>query len=313
MMLFQTAVSQHPDCPDEVKFPATRYADNGFILVPVLMILALLALVVSILVRTASLQIQASANLIEQAQVRGLADGVARIMMQDVVRGRWRAEPGAGALSCRLGGNRVDIEIVDLSGLVDINAAPQELIEALFGGIGMSAAQAVFAASAVVEFRAAETSIVSGFDPGLYRREGRSYGPKHAPFQTVDELDQVLGITPQWLDKLRPLVTVNSRSRGIDPSVASPAVVAALTRAVSASQFSNGSVPPQFVGRRSTRSYGVTVTVAGAGGGTYTRHVEFELTPTQERGYLLREWTRWNVRAASATPTGRPAAACFAD
>ena len=54
-----------------------------------------------------------------------------------------------------------------------------------------------------------------GAESAAYQAAGLGHGPKNAPFETITELDQVLGMTATLLDRLRPLVTVYARQAGI--------------------------------------------------------------------------------------------------
>ena len=63
-----------------------------------------------------------------------------------------------------------------------------------------------------------------------YRDAGRDYGPSGAPFQSLDELRDVLGMTPELFAKLEPHLSIYTQD---DPSraVADPIVRQAMIEA----------------------------------------------------------------------------------
>jgi general secretion pathway protein K len=63
---------------------------------------------------------------------------------------------------------------------------------------------------------------------GLYEAAGKSYGPRHGPFQHPDELAMVANIPPSVVDRIMPYVTVYSGRPEVNVIVAAPQVLAAL-------------------------------------------------------------------------------------
>ena len=62
----------------------------------------------------------------------------------------------------------------------------------------------------------------------LYRTAGKSYGPRHGPFQHVSELGLVLSLTPDVVDRALPYLTVYSGQPEVNVLNAAPEVLAAL-------------------------------------------------------------------------------------
>jgi general secretion pathway protein K len=281
---------------------------SGFILVSVLWTLALVGLITATLIKTVNLDIRAKANLTQQAQAASLSEGIARITAHDVATGRWQLSSST-TQSCRVGDYAARIDVTDLAGLVDINTAPFDLLQALLMGVGEPFEQARGVAGAIIEFR---SPLQSGSSDSTNQQAGMRHAPKRAVFETVKELDQVAGMTSVLLDRLLPLVTVHSRSRGVDPTAAPAAVIAALSKSGSGPQPGGGpAVPPEFSARRSTRSFRVQVSVVHPSGARAGTQSTLELTPTQATGFILREWTRYQPTAAV---TAQPAMAdCFTD
>ena len=55
---------------------------------------------------------------------------------------------------------------------------------------------------------------VNGAEDGDYENAGLPFGAKDAPFDRIEELQQVLGMTPQLYQALTRLLTVNSGASG---------------------------------------------------------------------------------------------------
>ena len=66
-----------------------------------------------------------------------------------------------------------------------------------------------------------------GAEEAEYMAAGKSYAPSNAPFETVDELQRVLGMTPELFRLVEPALTVYSKQPGINTAVAQrPALLA---------------------------------------------------------------------------------------
>jgi general secretion pathway protein K len=67
-----------------------------------------------------------------------------------------------------------------------------------------------------------------GAERDQYEAAGYDYLPANAPFQSVDELRLVIGMTPDLMRRLQPLLTVYSLQSGINSRQAPRAVLLAL-------------------------------------------------------------------------------------
>ncbi len=117
------------------------------------------------------------------------------------------------------------IVINDVAGLVDLNAASLALLEWLLHGLGVAPDRAAALAAAIVDFR--DDDGINGAESAAYRAAGLAHGPKNAPFETVMELDQVLGMDAALLGRLHAATTVYSRQPGIDGAVAPHEILSA--------------------------------------------------------------------------------------
>jgi general secretion pathway protein K len=116
----------------------------------------------------------------------------------------------------------VTVVSTDEGGKVDLNSASPAVLQALFQAVGQRADAAHALAAAVVDWRsygAGQPSITTL--PG-----GRT--PRHAPFASIEEVQQVPGMTPALYRAIAGVLTIWSGRESPDPDVASPLALAAI-------------------------------------------------------------------------------------
>lgn len=134
----------------------------------------------------------------------------------------------AGAFRARFADAEVEVNYVSENARVDLNAAPPELLAALFQAVGVRPTEARALADRVVDWRDADAvKRPSGAELEDYARAGRP-GPGNRPFSHVAELAQVLDVPAGVRDAVLPFVTVASGQAGVDPTLAGRPVVKAL-------------------------------------------------------------------------------------
>ena len=126
-------------------------------------------------------------------------------------------------------GSEIDISIIDETGKIDINLANDELLIGLFASLGMSEDEATMFTQRVIDWR--DNDDIKGFDGAEdddYEAEGYKYGAKDALFDTVPELQQVMGVSYEMYKKLEPAITVYSGSRDVNIAYAPQQALMAL-------------------------------------------------------------------------------------
>ncbi len=243
---------------------AKRRPQRGAALLLVLWLIALLTAVVggfALIARTEYMQgrVLSHGVLADQAARAGLEYAMTRVVDLDQSR-QWL--PDGREYRWRFGEADIVITIVDESGKVDINAADLELMSALIQAVGVEREPARKIAAAIMDWRDPDTltQIEGGAEDSDYSAEERPYGAKDAPFETVAELQLILGMTPELFEKLAPHLTVYSGQGRPTEQYASAEVLRAL-----------GVDPePVLAERRRPRQPGETGSLVGAGTGTYS-------------------------------------------
>ena len=126
-------------------------------------------------------------------------------------------------------GQTLRISLYNEASRIDLNAASRDLLEALFAALGLPEDEASALADTVEDWRDAnDLTELNGAEDGDYEEAGRPYGAKDGPFDSVEELQLVLGIDRGLYRALAPALTVDSGGAQPDPEFASPLVQAAL-------------------------------------------------------------------------------------
>jgi len=183
---------------------------SGFALLIVLWSLVLLALLTTQLTASARSELQVAANIrtasVLEAQADGLIYGaIFRLMSASP------AQRGADGLdhSTAIAGGRAVTRVTSLAGKVNPNTASEPLLKALLQQVGMAEKPAAKLAAAIADWHTpGQRARPLGAKAAQYREAGRSYAPPGAPFETIGELSQVLGMTPDLLARLAPHMSV---------------------------------------------------------------------------------------------------------
>jgi general secretion pathway protein K len=172
-------------------------------------------------------------------------------------------------------GAQVQVELTDESGLIDINTADDTLLQGLFVSAGVAPDQAVVLSDAIQDWRDPDDMpLPQGAELNEYKAAGLPYAPRNAPFQTVGEVQQALGMNYDLFEKIEPAITIYGGGVQPNPAYAPLEVLLALPgmtpdlaqQLIAARQQS---LPGQPGGAGLTLPDGTPV-VANGGGNTYT-------------------------------------------
>ncbi len=207
--------------------PASRSAsERGFALLIALWTLVLIALIVTYMVSAGREQTRLASNLRTEAELSAAADGAVQeaiFRVLDKSEAHWLADGAPRRIVA--GAALIDIRITSESGKVNLNTASPELLMALLVETGTPPGLARSIAANITVWRSpvAQAADLSG----AYGAAGRDYAPPNAPFETLEELGDVLGITPAILQRILPYLTVY-HDGDPDPAIAAPPVLRAL-------------------------------------------------------------------------------------
>ncbi len=213
-----------------------RASERGMALISVLWILVLIGLVAasaSLTARFSTLDMRAAQAA---AQARWLADAGIERGLYDLLAGaedRTLDLTGTPA-TFRFTQGTVTVRIMDETGKVDLNAAPREVLAALFAGLALDdetgrPLDPETIADTILDWRDRnDEPRVFGAEAARYRAGGLPQLPANGPFTSLLELANLYGLSPRLADRLTPYLTTASRSRAINPAHAPADVLYAL-------------------------------------------------------------------------------------
>jgi general secretion pathway protein K len=118
-------------------------------------------------------------------------------------------------------GFRVTAIVQDEAGRFDLNVIDGHTLRRLLQNGGLSADESEVLSDSILNWRApAGLHALKGATDDEYKTAGLAYHPRHGNFQSVDELQLVLGMTKQIFQRIRPALTVYTKRMLIDPAVA---------------------------------------------------------------------------------------------
>ncbi len=211
-----------------------KQASRGMALVLVLWVLTLLGVIATSFAKSMRTEMELARQLTLSARARALAEaGIYRgILDLFMVRydplATWRAN-GTVYKTIRLGRGEVRIAIQDEAGRIDLNTGQEQLLEALLRAAGLEDQARAALLDAIIDWRDTDNlRRLHGAEDEEYQAIGRPHGAKDGPFNAVEELQQVLGMTPLLYRKLAPALTIHSHRPNVEINLAPRAVIQAL-------------------------------------------------------------------------------------
>jgi general secretion pathway protein K len=189
---------------------------RGFALLIVLWALALAALIGMQVTALGRRETQIAANLRTAAILEAAADGavneaIFRLMRKEI---GWDADGSPHAIN--VGPVRVVVVVTNEGNKTNINTATVDVLATLLVSLGAEPNQARGLAGALIAWRGGDqTPGAVNIWQGRYRAAGLEYVPPFAPFESLDEVGLVLGMTPQIFALLAPQITVYGNARAV--------------------------------------------------------------------------------------------------
>jgi general secretion pathway protein K len=184
-----------------------RARTRGVALVAVLLLIAGLIAIATAIVTLSVSQRRAAQRAYEADVRREMLDGALRVALAEIANAKpngpfWH--PRAPRV-VSIGGKHVEVNLERESGRIDLNTADPKYLVAALVVMGRSEVEARAGAARIRDWIDADDE--AGRDGGAERREYQAahltYEPRNGPFESVEELRQVLGLqdlTDQQLD-----------------------------------------------------------------------------------------------------------------
>jgi general secretion pathway protein K len=203
----------------------------GIALISVVWVLALLCVMAAGVGATLRGDTQLAANLVASTQARHAAEAGVHLALFQVAqsdgKSGWLADGTIHELG--LGAAMVRIAASDEAGKIDLNVAPAAVLDGLLRTAGIAEGERSRLVDAILDWRDADSDPGPyGAEEAQYRVAGKPYGPRNGPFESVDELRLVLGISPALYRGIAAALTVHSRQPGIVAESATRQVLLAI-------------------------------------------------------------------------------------
>lgn len=204
-------------------------SNRGVALIAVLWVVLLLSVIAGSLMMLTRTELGLSRNLVLSAEAEALAEGGIHLAINKLLAPGARARADGSPWQVELEAGRLDISIADVTGRVDLNAAPPELIAGLFRAAGAEPELAETLAGRIADWRDADdTPRPDGAEQSDYAEYEPPVRVGNGPFLAADEIMRIPGMTAGLWARIASAVTVHSRRPGVNPLYASKMALLAL-------------------------------------------------------------------------------------
>jgi general secretion pathway protein K len=189
----------------------------------------IVALIVQSVLVTSRTEARLAHNREALAQLGAIVDAGLNIAVLRLLDPRAQPPVDGSPFTVAFAGDQLRLAIQDEAGKIDLNSAQDELLRRLLRSIGADLETASALKDRILDWR--EPGIgkrLNGAKAPEYRAAGLAYGPRNGPFESVEEVQLVIGMTPELFAAIAPALTVYSQTPWIDPSFAPPDVLRAL-------------------------------------------------------------------------------------
>ncbi|MDR3212726.1 MAG: general secretion pathway protein GspK [Azoarcus sp.] len=200
----------------------SRSTGHGFALIAVLWIVAALTVLVVSLLTISHGEMAETQLRLDSGRAEALGDAAIQLAVLDWMS----AEPLPDRLlrtHYTFDGVDIEVETVPASGYVDLNNAPENLLQTLFThGVGLPPADALQLAQRIIDWRDNdEDPLPHGAEATSYAAAGLGWRPRNGHFLVPEDLLQVLGVDFDLFARIQPFVTVwSSGGAGVNPMAA---------------------------------------------------------------------------------------------
>ncbi len=158
----------------------------------------------------------------------GLAIAEFMLLNPDATK-RWRADGSIYQIDAA--NAKLRIQLLSETGKINLNNVEQTLLQNVMshspnGSDAQLPSVTINRAAAILDWRDSDDLMrLNGAEKKQYQDAGLNYQPRNQPFQTLEELQMVLGMDDATLKWLEPLITVYSNQSQVDLQLASKDVL----------------------------------------------------------------------------------------
>ncbi|MEJ0019972.1 MAG: hypothetical protein WDN25_26160 [Acetobacteraceae bacterium] len=279
----------------------SRRNDRGIALISALWGSAILAVIALSVLQLTRADARVTRGRVDTVALNAAADGIINLAILTLLDPGATQPPVDGTpVAMTFAGHEAQVSVQDETGKIDVNMASENTLAQVLASVGAEAEAARRIAAAIVTWR--QPASVYRRGTGLaeeYRATGATYEPRHSLFQSVEELQLVLGMPPDLYRRAAPLLTVYSQTAYIEPSLASVPVLAVFRNQSQTADAMLRRREEEAAGSRPRQpSYGValghaftiTADLRGADGARVRRQAVVRLTARPQSPLLVYRW-----------------------
>jgi general secretion pathway protein K len=204
-------------------------SERGFVIVAVLWILVALSMLAVIFSTYLSGSARALSVNDTALQSEALVSASLELTAYQLLLADDNARPSHGSFHFRMDDADVVVAFKSEASRIDLNFASNEMLANLFATLGAEKAAAQEDADRIIGWRTRPVAGAPNAEEALYAAAGLGYSPRQSPFTHANELALVVNLPPALVERALPFVTVFNGSSGVDPQIAAPEVIAALS------------------------------------------------------------------------------------
>lgn len=206
----------------------------GIALIMVLGLVIFLTLIALPFSESQRVSTQVASNTLGSATSQAAADGAANRMVYELSRARsadaqialqqWKAD---GLVHSWVeNGTTMAVSAKSETAKIDLNFGAEAVLKRVFTFGGATDEEADAVVSAVKDWTDADNlKRPNGAEADDYKTAGKKVLPSNDFFVAIEELQNVMGMTPKLYNAVAPLLTVHGRSPGVDPQSASAQIL----------------------------------------------------------------------------------------
>jgi len=208
-----------------------RRRQQGMALIVVLWLIVLLSIMAAGHARNVHTDTKLVSRQVEVAKARGLAEaGINHVILEMLADNSTNEIPIDGTVfAIDVYDTTVTLAVRKASGLVDLNAANPDLLDAVLEACGVEVGRRPELIDAILDWRDGdELTHLNGIEDKDYLAAGLPWTSRDDAFVSIDELKYLPGVDQGLFERMAPLVTVYSGRAGIDIENAPPIMVTTL-------------------------------------------------------------------------------------
>ncbi|WP_456444920.1 general secretion pathway protein GspK [Thiolapillus sp.] len=216
------------------QWSAAGASQRGIALVLVLWVIVLLSVIAGAMSMTQRTGVMMTGNIRQEREARALLSAGLNFMALMLERRNRPAEENPWPVDGRLHpwnfrGRLLWVGAAPEGARIDLNQARDDVLLSLLQSTGLEEGEALALRDAILDWRDRDNNRhAEGAEDQDYRSDGRPIGARDGQFLSVEELQQILGMTPDLYKKLAGALTVDARQRTVNPAFASRKVLLAV-------------------------------------------------------------------------------------